>query len=148
MKCNYCGKNDLDQSAKTCPHCGGDAGRVSETKNGIPFYWNGFMVWPEIDVRGIFDCYIYHIWAGSQYVCGIRITKEMARAWDEKTGGGIDHMDLVEKLMRLAIGDSEVERYKDKYEPRWITFEIRRVEDDAYTEAKRIVDEFTHTIMR
>lgn len=137
-KCSYCGSVDSIVGNK-CSRCGGAIETKEKANRLDAWYWRGFMVWPEYNP--LREEYIYHIWAGERLISDIKITRPMIDAYHEKYGNNICEDDLVEKMLKLAIGESEFERIEMQNNPRHLLYEIRVIENQELIEARKLIYE-------
>jgi hypothetical protein len=133
MNCDYCHEPVL-KDAKKCNRCGAPIALKEETWRGDPFYFRGFFIWPENHPAS--RMVIYYVYAGERVVGKFDITYDAFEEWNGKNGTLVDTDPLIYKLLRLAIGDSEVERIEALNNPRWISFEIRKIESPDRVEAR------------
>lgn len=138
MKCSYCGSTDTIVGNK-CNRCGGAIEKTEKANRLDAWYWRGFMVWPEHNP--LRDEYIYHIWAGERLIADITITRPMFDAYHDKYGENICEDDLVEKMLKLAIGESEFERIEVQNNPRNLLYEMRVIENKELLEARELMKE-------
>jgi hypothetical protein len=149
MQCEYC-RRLLEEGATNCPKCGAPVSVVTiskkpETTKGYPFLFHGFMIWPETDYSR--NLYIHHVWLGDRLIGSIEVTSTMLHAWRDEHGWDDisicydDENELLYKLLRLAIGETEVEKYEQLNKPRQFVFEITRHETEEFEEARKLIKE-------
>lgn len=121
MKCDYCG-NKVD--GEKCSTCGAPKKEQVGSNLGSPFYFHGFMIYPERNI----DLTEYHIWLGDTRIGSFCIDRETMMSFHRIYGEGVDPDPFLYKLLRLAIGESEVERCEERNGGRTFLIEIRRIE--------------------
>lgn len=135
MKCGYCGTQNQDD-IENCPKCGAPNERRSFLE---PFYFHGFMIWPEKDWSK--NCITFHIWLGTQRIGYFDISCDMELEFINIYGEGISAEPLYEKLLRLAVGQSEVEKFEQINNGRRYLFEIKRTEAPEYQNIRNTIFE-------
>lgn len=129
MKCQYCGQ-DIVNDETSCKKCGApiQAEIKQVSVKAAPFYFHGFMIWPE--ARYTLGVEEYHIWAGDKYLGSFLLSRITMQAWAEENQGMSDD-PLLYKLLRLALQETDFEKYEQKTERRRLLFTITRHDEDS-----------------
>ena len=148
MKCEYCGK-PIEEGQSNCVKCGAPVSVRVEAKKPnsekhSPFYYHGFMLWPETHYER--DSFEYHIWLGDRLIGSFELTRPMIDTWREENRidegcEAEDSNSLLYKMLRLAVGETEVERWQQLNIPRRFMYEMRRMESEEYAQARQLVRE-------
>ena len=144
MKCEYCGK-PVEKGDTSCHKCGAPVVVVSEKPKtseflSYPFFYRGFILWIEHDYSR--DDFKYYIYLGDRLVGNFVITRIMTEEWD-KARPFCSIEPLIYKLLRLAIGETEVERIESQNKERILEYEIRAIETPALLEARKLIAELS-----
>ena len=129
MDCEYCG-TDIG-AEKVCHRCGAKKTTTESSYKLSPFFFHGYMIWPEV----IGDLHKYHIWSGELLIGNFVITREMYYAYQDKFGVGVCIDTLIDKLLRIAIGESEKEYIERECHGRKFMFEITEIKTKEYLDA-------------
>jgi len=139
MVCEWCGQ-PIAADAIKCVKCGGTNEKTKpKTEKWEPYFFRGFMIWPEKDFSR--DMFTFHIWLGERRIGQFSVTRQMVDAWHQTYGDLSDSSDLIEKMLKLTIGEEEVVRWNGINADRNFMFEIRRTETPEFAEARKIIAE-------
>lgn len=133
IKCEYCSSN-ISETDEKCPNCGTPKiERIQEqTKNF--FYFHGFMVYCELGF--LYPVDKWYVFEGDKLVGNFEISKEMQMQYANMFGECVSYEPLVYKLLRLAIGETEVERIEAQNILCPYSFTITRTESYRFQEAR------------
>lgn len=140
MKCSYCGSVDLEENSKKCFRCGAPVENktISKREKLSPYYYCGFMIWPEMAWGR--DSLTYHIWLGDRHIGSFELTKNMVDAYKAMNRISDDEeIDLIEKLIRLTIGEEDFIKYEALNVDRKFVFTVTRSETPEFEEAKSLI---------
>jgi hypothetical protein len=138
MKCEWCGR-EHEKGIEICLGCGQRLVEHKTKEKKCPYFYHGFMIWEERDFsRRVTE---FHVWLGERHIGSFQITDIMFESYHAEKGDYCDCDELIMGALRLVLGESEVEKWKDINQPRRFDFEMRRVESDEYLQAKTLIKE-------
>jgi hypothetical protein len=107
--------------AERCAKCGAPVYENNIIKE-FPFYYGGFMIWPELDLAR--DLFIFHIWQGDRRIHVIELSRQILR---DTVPAGYSYASYILDLIKLAIGEKEVLEIQTMNDCIPVKFEIKMV---------------------
>jgi hypothetical protein len=138
MNCEYC-KTKVREDDMRCPACGAPNQKTVRSVESIKnfFYFHGFMVYCEWDSSGNQNWYVFE---GDKLVGNFQIERRFMMEYESMFGEGISIEPLAYKLLRLAIGETEVERIEAQNQLCPYTFIIRQEKSYEFEEAHKTIE--------